>query len=603
MSIDLTIGIAGAGGDGVILLGELLARSAARLGLEATLTKSFGPQIRGGETSARVRVADHALSGADHRLDALFLFHLGDMAEFASELPLNYTTRIFADAIDASDITQSPLPAWAHERVVRVPFEELAVKGVGTKQAKNMVMAGAIAALYGWPDSALTDIVERRFARHGATVIGKNLDAIATGRQWVLDHAAIAATPLETATPGAVAHYFLSGNEALALGAIAAGCRFMAGYPISPASEILEFMTRELPRFGGSCQQAEDEISAICMAIGASYGGVRAMTATSGPGFSLKQEAIGLATMAELPLVVVDVQRCGPSTGIPTRTEQADLNIALHGSHGDAPRIVLAATSVRRCYDLAVTAFELAERYQTPVILLSDQLLAQSQQTVAALPLDYHDPAAVEWRAQPDADALAGGYQRYSLVNATAVAPLAVPGTPGGEYVAVGIEHDESGEPSSSPAMHQAQTERRFTKLEQAAAALPLLRSAGPEDAALCILTWGSAWGACEDAARLLSSYGLPTRVLAPEMLYPLPVAALESAVADAAQLLVAETNYGAQFYRHLRAYIDLPRGVLTLSRAGGVPISLIELVSFVLDHANLPPGFDRGALEGSLNN
>jgi 2-oxoglutarate ferredoxin oxidoreductase subunit alpha len=393
MQTDLTIGIAGAGGDGVIVLGELLARAAAHSGLHASLSKSFGPQIRGGETSARVRVSDHPLSGADHRVDALFCFHLADMASFASELPLAEHTEVYVDAIDTSDPADSPLPEYLHGRVARIPFDELALSRAGSKQAKNMVMAGAIAQLYGWPDELLAELVRARFRRHPAIVAENNLKAVAAGREYAAAHFS-SPRPRAAAFAAGEPNYFMSGNEALSLGALAAGCRFMAGYPISPASEILEFMTRELPRFGGVCQQGEDEISAVCMAIGASYGGVRAMTATSGPGFSLKQEAIGLASMAELPLVVVDVQRCGPSTGIPTRTEQADLNIAIHGAHGDAPRVVLAATDVRSCYELAYRSFEIAERFQLPVILLSDQLLAQSQQTVAQLPLTYQDPAA-----------------------------------------------------------------------------------------------------------------------------------------------------------------------------------------------------------------
>lgn len=607
MALDLTIGIAGSGGDGVILLGELLAKSAARAGLHATLAKSFGPQIRGGETSARVRVADRPLPGADHRLDALLLFHYDDMARFETELPLTSDTDVFVDALDDTPLVQTPLPTALHSRVRSVPFEELAFQSAATKLAKNMVAAGVLAEFYGWPDQ-FADVLTRRFSRHGAGVMSNNLLAFEAGRAYVRDHFGRSERALDWA--GGEARHFLSGNEALSLGALASGCRFMAGYPISPASEILEWMGAQLPRFGGTCIQAEDEIAAVCMAIGASYGGVRAMTATSGPGFSLMQEALGLASMAEIPLVIANAQRCGPSTGIPTRTEQADLSVALHGGHGDAPRVVLAATTVGDCYDLACAAFEIAERYQLPVVLLSDQHLAQSQQTVERLigadpapARDVGGPLAgplEEFREAASASPTEK-YRRYALTD-SGVSPMSLPGQPGGEYVAVGIEHDETGDPTSSPRMHQAMSTKRARKLEHVAADYPLLLSSGAPEPRLGLLTWGSSYGVCAEAARLLTVAGLPTCALAPHLLQPLPAAQLQQWIDGLEQLVVVELNYSGQFYRHLRAWLDLPRSARQLNRAGGTPLSLTEVLAFARHELPLPDGFNTAAVDVVLS-
>lgn len=610
MAIDLTIGLAGSGGDGVILLGELLARASARMGLHATLFKSFGPQIRGGESSARLRVSDQQLSGVDHRLDALLLFHWADVMPFRSELPVAPGTQVFVEAADETLLDDSALPEVVRAKAIRVPLEELAITQVRNKQAKNMVLCGVVAEYYGWPKAALREAIAQRFARHGEAVIAGNQLAVKAGRNWVRENLRVG-QPLidldEGSTEPPKAMYFLSGNEAFSLGALHAGCRFMAGYPISPASEILEWMTRQLPRFGGTCVQAEDEIAAVCMAIGASFGGARVLTATSGPGFSLKQEAIGLAHMAELPLVVCDVQRCGPSTGIPTRTEQADLFIAIHGGHGDNPRVVLAATSVADCYELAHAAFAIAEKYQTPVIVLLDQMISQSQQTVEELNLRALDSMAGAQLARTAIEPAnieecrAGGnltapFKRYTITP-SGVSPRPLPGEIGGEYVAVGIEHDEVSDPTSSQEMHQAQTEKRFRKLEAAAAEFPLVKLSGEMPAQLGLLTWGSSYGVCVEAARILTQCGLPTSVLAPQLLSPVPAQPINGWLASVGKVAVVELNFASQLYRHLRGYVDLPADALRLSRAGGTPIGLAELLAFVRDNVALPADFNHARI------
>jgi len=630
MSTDLAIGIAGAGGDGVILLGELLAQAAAKVGLHAILTKSFGPQIRGGESSSRVRVSDHPLTWAGDKVDALLLFHWDDLARFKSELVFKKNAQIIVDEADETPEDQIPIAEYLKNRVQRIPFEQIAVDATGIKRAKNMVMAGVACGLFNWPEEGIEEYIKQRFAKQGEEVVATNLKAVLAGKDYAqanLQEASAVRLKYQRCDP----LVFISGNDAVAYGALCAGCRFMAGYPITPASEILEWMARELPRFDGVCVQAEDEISAACMAIGASYGGVKAITATSGPGLSLKQEAIGLAVLAEIPLVVVDTQRGGPSTGMPTRTEQSDLNIAIYGGHGDCPRVVLAATNIDECYELAHTAFDIAERYQTPVILLLDQFLGHSIFTLSDIEIHHHDPKREHtyfiakyrpdmWderfgsieeyladpsvgssRRVPEVEELRDGFNRYKLTD-DGVSPMSMPAMPGGEYTAVGIEHGETSLPSSSHIVHQAQSEKRFRKFEQIARNYALFDSCGVDHPKLGVLTWGSTFGVCEEICALFNNAGLPTQVLAPQILYPLPWQQIQSWLDGLEQLVTIETNYGNQFYHYIKAFLDLPDASYHYSRAGGIPMYLSEVLNFIMYNITLPADFKHEIIEERLS-
>jgi len=629
MSTDISIGIAGSGGDGVVLLGELLAKAASKVGLHTVLTKSFGPQIRGGESSSRIRVSDHPLTWGGDKIDVLMLFHWADLLRFKSELVLKRDCRIFIDSADDTPVSEIPLPEHYKRSVQRIPFEEIAHVAVNTKQAKNMALAGAACELFNWPEEGIKEYIEQRFAKAGEDVIKSNLAAVEAGQQWVRENYQ-GESGLRIEYERLPPRVFISGNEAFAYGALSAGCRFMAGYPITPATEILEWMSRELPRFGGTCVQAEDEISAVCMAIGASYSGAKALTATSGPGLSLKQEGIGLAVIAELPLVIVDVQRGGPSTGLPTRTEQGDLNAAIYGGHGDCPRVVLAATNMDECYEMAHTAFELAERYQTPVIVLLDQYLSLSQQTVENVNIRHSDPQLdeawltahykpLEWdeqrfgplgqfldksmhrpqRRYPSAEDLEH-YVRYRLTD-DGVSPISFPTMPGGEYMAVGIEHAESDLPSSSHIVHQAQSEKRYRKFEAIAQRYKLFQRSGAEKPRLGILTWGSTFGVCEEICSVLNSAGMPTAVLAPKILYPLPYQEIQEWLNGLEQLVTVETNYGDQFYHYAKAYLDLPAASFHYSRAGGVPMYLMEVLNFIMYNVKFPGDFKNEVIEERL--
>ncbi|MBX6378515.1 MAG: 2-oxoacid:acceptor oxidoreductase subunit alpha, partial [Clostridia bacterium] len=346
----------------------------------------------------------------------------------------------------------------------------------------------------------------------------------------------------------------LHGNHALALGALAGGCRFIAAYPMTPATSLFEYMTAHAAEVGVVTKHAEDEIAAICMAIGAAHAGARAMTATSGGGFSLMTEALGMAGMGEIPVVVVLAQRGGPSTGLPTRTEQGDLLFAIHASQGEFPRVVLAPGSHRRCFRAGWRAFNLAERYQCPVIVLTDQFLASS---LRSLPLDAFDLGAVRidrghtWTAE-ELERLEEPYRRYALTP-SGISPRALPGHPRGVFAITTDEHDETGHITEEIVNRRRMMEKRLRKLDQALGEMEGPLRYGPEEADLTLITWGSTWGPACEAADLLQADGLRANVLHFEDLWPFPAEKARAALAGVRRSVCVEQNATGQFARFLR--------------------------------------------------
>jgi 2-oxoglutarate ferredoxin oxidoreductase subunit alpha len=377
----------------------------------------------------------------------------------------------------------------------------------------------------------------------------------------------------------------MSGNRAIVAGALTAGCRYFAGYPITPASDILEEMAKRLPSVGGATLQTEDEIAAIASVIGASITGVKAMTATSGPGFSLMQEMLGLATMAEVPVVVVNSMRAGPSTGMPTKMEQADLNIALYGGHGEAPRIVLAARSVRDCFYQAMQAFYLSETFQMPVILLTDQSLSHRTET---LPMPDPNLVPVVERLRPS-KADAKDYKRYELTD-SGISPMGIPGFDATPFTATGLEHDEHGAPNYTPEMHTAQLDKRGQKFEIAADALcglepPLgCTSYGvPEDQAVVgVLAWGSTAGVVREAVGEMAAEGYPVAALVPAVINPLPADRIMEFAANLSAVIVPEVNRTAQFAAWVKAHTELH--LISLNKYGGLPFTPAEIRAKVME-------------------
>jgi len=358
--------------------------------------------------------------------------------------------------------------------------------------------------------------------------------------------------------------WLLTGNEAAGYGAIKGGVRFVAAYPITPATELLEWMSPALAEVGGTLVQAEDELASINMAIGGSYGGVPSLTATSGPGLALMVESLGLAVASETPIVVVDVMRVGPSTGIPTKSEQSDLNIALYGLHGDAPHLVLAPNSVADCLRTTQWAVELAESLQAPAIVLSDQFFGQTR-AVIDVPVEFDIGTGP---ARLVAAANAPGFKRYA-VTPSGVSPMAIPGTAGVTYTADGLEHGERGTPSSQGTDHLAQLDKRRAKLELADYGAHWADVEGEGD--LAILTFGSCTGVVKEGLSRASVDGVRARLVSMRLLSPTQPARLAAALAGVRRILVIEQNHTGQFFRHLRAEYDLPAPMTSLRRPGAM--------------------------------
>ena len=382
----------------------------------------------------------------------------------------------------------------------------------------------------------------------------------------------------------------LNGNQAVVAGALAARCGFFAGYPITPASDIMEGLAKELPQVGGTFLQAEDEMAALAAVLGASYGGVRSMTATSGPGFSLMTELIGLASMAELPAVIVDAQRAGPSTGMPTKMEQSDLSFSLYSGHGDTPRIVVAPANVADCYSLMIDAFNMAERYQMPVLFLTDQSLTARVESVEA---SAFTPRPVAERVKPQVLAGVGmsagesdtDYSRYAY-TASGISPVSVPGMGMPAYVATGLEHDEHGHPDYEPDDHEEMMRKRYRKLETAAAELPAPVRYGDEDAVIGIIGWGSTEGAIQEAIDRARANGYRVASLHPRILSPLPDQAIHTFIQSVTKVIVPECNYTGQLANLLGAKYGLK--AIRVNKFGGIPFTAADILHAIEEASSL---------------
>ncbi|MEN8167057.1 MAG: transketolase C-terminal domain-containing protein, partial [Pseudomonadota bacterium] len=421
----------------------------------------------------------------------------------------------------------------------------------------NMLALGVIGQLAGMSLEALTDVTRMILAEKSNQVADAALASIEKGYGSIRQGKRL----FELAVQAEKKEFWnISGNEASGLGALRGGVRFVAAYPITPASDMLEWLSPRLEQLGGSLLQAEDELASINMAIGASFGGVPAMTATSGPGLSLMTEGLGLAVASETPVVVVNVTRGGPSTGIPTKSEQSDLNMALYGMHGDAPHLVLAPTSIRDCAGTTEWAVGLAEQLQTVAIVLMDQSLGQ-----ARVITDPPATANLNLR-RVTGKSLSRPYLRYRLTS-DGVSPMVIPGMQGCMYTGEGLEHDEKGMPSSMALDHWAQLDKRQHKLAAFDYGQQWMESEGEGE--ICLLTWGSTAAAVFEAARRLRTLGLAIKVVAVRLLAPLQRDALKQSIDSAKRILVVEQNQQAQFFHYLHAQQLLPADAESLARPG----------------------------------
>jgi len=581
---DLIIGMAGSGGDGIVSAGESLISAAATEGYFAILTKSFGSQIRGGESSCRLRVSTRPVLNPGGTLGVAVVLNWEDFLKFGGELPVGPDTVVIYESKTGVEPARLPLPGAIPAVVLSVPMEDMAMKAAGTLQAKNNVVLGLLAGWYGLGRNSLPDGIRKKFARKGEAVLQGNERAFAAGLAYAENNPLN--QKLRLSPPEAIRGRKLlltDGNEMCGAAALFAGCKFFGGYPITPASEIMHYLSREIWKHGGSLLQAEDEIAGIAAAVGASFAGVKAMTATSGPGLSLKAEVLGLASVTELPLVCVNVQRGGPSTGMPTKPEQADLFAAAFSAHGDIIRPVLAPISVEDTFGVTVEAFNLAEYYQTPVIVLSDQEIAQRKEIVD--PIDTSRFQLTQ-RLAPTAKDLEP-YVRFRFTE-SGISPLSQPGMKGGNYLAAGIEHDERGAPTANGEMHARMNDKRLKKLEPLQRRRDLFVVEGNPDATVGLISWGSVAGVALEALQLAQTENLKVKLLIPKLLYPVAEEIYREFFASLRKCLVIEQSHQGQLYRIIRMWVSVPPEFQSLAKSGSNPITPDEVLGVIRKLARL---------------
>lgn len=569
---DLKIRISGTSGQGIISSGDILSYATARKGYYVTTYRAFPSEIRGdGKCYYQLRISEHKAMTVSTKTDILVSLDEKTVFEGAKEVSKNgviiYDSEVITDKPNfREDIIVYPIPLTSIS------------KKAATERSKNMVALGVVIGLLSnlnLKEQIIKDI-ETRYKSKSQELIDANIKAFETGYKYVFDELKRIDNyqAVEMQTSGS--KLIMSGNEAIGLAALAAGCKFFAGYPITPATEIMEWLAKELPKFGGKMLQCEDEIAAINYAIGASYGGLKAMTATSGPGLSLMQESIGLTSMAELPLVIVDVQRGGPSTGTPTKTEQSDLYAALFGTHGDCPKIVLAPMNVEDCFYQTINAFNFAEEYQVPVILLSDATLGPKRECVDLIDLEKVKLCEREkFEAKSNEE-----YIRYKDTQ-TGISPISAPSDKGGAYVATGLEHKEDCSPTTDPNTHKQMTEKRFRKLETATHKFSKAKKFGNPNSNIGLISWGSTCGAVLEAIEMASENGYEVEALYPRTLYPFPTEWIKDFIQNKEVIIVIEANYNAQFKSTIvERCVNLNKGidVIEYLKYDGTPFSSDEI-------------------------
>jgi len=565
---EVTIRIGGESGEGTISGGDILALAAARWGYHVYTFRTFPAEILGGPCLFQVRISDTPVKS------------MGDFADVLICLNKEAYDRNIGDLRAGGVLIYDPsdfIPEANDKIAYPIPFNEIARKEVQLFQTKNMVMLGAISGLFGPPLEAIIQVVQSKLSKSrksNNTLMEKNMLALDVAKKYVIERI----TKQDQYRLGSVEkadRVVLNGNQAVVAGALAAGCGFFAGYPITPASDIMEALAKELPQVGGTFLQAEDEMAALAAVLGASYGGVRSMTATSGPGFSLMTELIGLSSMAELPAVIVDSQRSGPSTGMPTKMEQSDLSFALNAGHGDSPRIVIAPANIADCYNLMILAFNMAERYQLPVLFLTDQSLSARVESVER---SVFQMQALQKRVQPQQQELVGAGQLYSRYAYTesGISPIPTPGAGAPAYTATGLEHDEHGHPDYEPEDHVAMMQKRYRKLETAAKELPTPTRYGDDEALIGIIGWGSTEGAIQEAVDHAHANGYKVASLHPKVLSPLPDEAIRTFISSVRKVIVAECNYSGQLANLLGAKYGLQ--AIRVNKFGGIPFTAADI-------------------------
>jgi 2-oxoglutarate ferredoxin oxidoreductase subunit alpha len=574
---DLSIMIGGDAGQGVESSGAGFALALARAGLHVFALQDYRSRIRGGHNFYQIRVSEQPLYSHRDPVELLLALtpqsiplHLDNLHEGAAVVfPQKW------EDVDVSHLTKRGLT------VERLPLMEIAERH-GSRLMLNTAVLAAASAITGFPLKYMAEVIRENFGRKSTEIADTNVAVAQEAYDVTLDHFGDRFPHRIKPIEGAPKRMLMHGNEAIAFGALAGGCRFISAYPMTPATSIIEWLSAVPDEFGMVTKHAEDEIAAVCMALGASYTGARAMTATSGGGFSLMVEAMGLSGMTEVPLVIVEAQRGGPSTGLPTRTEQSDLLFMVHASQGEFPRIITAPGTIEQCFEAGWRAFNLADKYQCPVVVATDQALSANLRT---LDMDAIDPGTVEidrgaTLTPDDVDALSDEYMRFRFSD-DGVSPRAMPGGDKAVLTVASDEHDEHGHINEEPEVRIAMMQKRMQKLKTAEAEMkpPLLY--GPEDADLTLITWGSTTGNCRDAADEINAAGGSANVLQFIDMWPMPEEAAREALDRCKRKVAVEQNYTGQ----LAMLIRMTTGVAMddiLTKYDGRPFSPAQIMKGV---------------------
>ncbi len=560
MKQTFTIGIGGAAGQGVATPGDIFAKIFSRRGLHLNAYNAYQSIIRGGHTFLTIRTGPEKVTNMGDRLDLLIPLnqdamdrHLGLLHRGASCI---YNADTIKPGIAGEGTALCPLPVSKLADITR------------NKVAQNTLAVGAGLNMMGIGFQALEEVLTEQFKKKGAAMVAENVDIARAG----YDYASANFKPFARPLPMTNNRYaVLSGNIAMAMGGAAAGVKFYCAYPMSPSTGVLHWMAAHARKANIMVRQVEDEIGVVNMAIGAAHAGVRSMCATSGGGFALMSEGLGLSAMMETPVVVIDCQRAGPSTGVPTKTEQGDLWQMLGAAFGDYPRAIAAPLDIGDCFKIISEIFNIADRYQCPGIVLCDLLLSEGRLSVDPKDLDFA-PVVDRGELITEVPSTAGTngdgvYKRYKITE-SGISPRAVPGVRGYTHTAASDEHDEDGvlisDEFTNPTKRRAMMEKRMRKVAGIQAAVPLPEIHGPRDAEVTLIGWGSTKGVIEEACEILTEQGISANQLQIRWLVPLHGDAILDILKGARHTIIVENNYSGQFARYLRSETSfVPNGYI----------------------------------------
>ena len=601
---ELTVWIGGAAGDGIASAGESFVKACSRSGYHVFAYNSYQSVIRGGHVCMHIRIGTHKVYTQGDELDYLIALNADSLRRYGKRVMPGGAIFYNTDKFQAT-----PEHAGRDVQLVGLPVMEL----VGNQLMQNTALLGALMQVLGLDAAAIRRLIQERFQKKGEAVITANLEAFDKSAEYA--KAKSRPGTIRVGAGDGQRRPIAGGNPMMGFGALAAGCRFYSAYPMTPASSLLHWLVKFAAKTGLLVKQCEDEISALNMAIGAGHVGVRAMTGTSGGGFALMTEAVGEASMTETPVVIVEAQRGGPSTGLPTKTEQGDLFQLLGASQGDYPRAIFAPRTLQECYDMTILAFNIAERYQCPVLLATDLYLAERLETFEGVNITQVPIERGELVTQGD-----GSYRRF-LITKTGVSPRALPGTPGTVYTAATDEHDEDGivisDVFTNPAIRVKMMEKRMRKMEFLVKDLPPPELTGPQDADLTLVGWGSTYQVMLEAMEAMNHGGLSAKggsasggkvnVLCLRVVWPFQAAEVRSLLERCKLTMSVEANFTGQIVKlirmetglsirhHLRKYDGEPfepRQVIEQARKILQTKPRESVVATVVSDEGIPPDF-----------